>query len=114
MLYASAAILLGTAVLIAMLIGVRTLLKDRGTPKNLNRTVTLSVYFIAAFLLFGSVAFLGIRAISNGLLESGAGSNRFLLAQYEVYQHVDWRQDQVPLSLPSMDDTVTEIKLPFL
>lgn len=34
--------------------------------------------------------------------------------RYEVYQHVNWQQDQAPLGLPGMEYTVTGVKLPFL
>ena len=148
MLFLAAAMLLVTAALIALLIGLRSLLKRRGAPKNLNRGVTFSVYFIAAFFLFGAVTFLSIRAVGSGLLEFGKDTNHFrflagdpplsvadlmdmdmdmdgymtrrggdesfLLARYDVYQHVDWRQDQASPGLPSMNYTVTEVKLPLL
>ena len=139
--FLSAAMLLVTLALIAVLFGVRGLLKRWGAPKNLNRNVTFSVYFITAFVLFGAVTFLGVRAVTSGLLEFGENADHFLardpplsvadlmeidmdgyitrhsgdesilLGRYEVYQHADW---QVSVRLPSMNYTVTEIKLPFL
>lgn len=142
--FLAAAMLLVTAALIALVFGVRGLLKRRGASKNLNRTVTFSVYFVAAFFLFGAVIFLGIRAVDSGLLGFGENADHFLardpplsvadlmdinmdsyitrhsgddsllLGQYEVHQHVDWRQDQAPRGLPTIDYTVTEVKLSFL
>ena len=72
------AMLLMTAALISLLIGVRSLLKRRGAPKNLNRTVTFSVYFITAFVLFTAVIFFSIRAVGSGLLEFGENADHFL------------------------------------
>lgn len=142
--FLAAAMLLVTVALIAVLFGVRGLLKRRGAPKNLNRNVTFSIYFIAAFFLFGAVIFLGVRAVDSGLLEfrenadhflardpplsvadlmdinmdgyitRHSGDDSLLLGRYEVHQHTDWRQDQVSSGLPTMDYTVTEVKLPFL
>ena len=142
--FLAAAMLLVPALLLSVLFGVRGLLKRRGAPKNLNRNVTFSVYFITAFVLFGAVIFLGVRTVTSGLLEFGENADHFLardpplsvadlmdinmdgymtrhsgdesllLGRYEVYQHVDWRQGQAPLGLPSMDYTVTEVKLSFL
>ena len=142
--FLAAAMLLVTSALIAVLVGVRGLLKRRGASKNLNRNVTFSVYFIAAFVLFWAVIFFGVRAVTSGLLEFGENADHFLardpplsvadlmdidmdsyiirhsgddsllLGRYEVYQHVDRRQDQASRGLPTMDYTVTEVKLPFL
>lgn len=146
MWFLAAAMLLETATLIAVVFGVRGLLKRRGAPKNLNRGVTFSSYFFVAPVLFGAVIFFGIRAVDSGLLEFRTDTNRsrfladdpplsvadlmdinmdsymtrssgdesFLLGQYEIHQHVDWRQDQAPRGLPTMDYTVTEVKLPIL
>ena len=75
-LFLDAAMLLVTAALIALLIGVRSLLKRRGAPKNLNRGITFSVYFVAGFFLFGAVVLFGIRAVGSGLLEFRTDTNR--------------------------------------
>ena len=142
--FLAAAMLLVTVALIAVLFGIRDLLKRWGASKNLNRNVTFSIYFIAVFVLVGTVIFFGVRAVTSGLLEFGKNADHFLahdpplsvadlmdidmdgymtrhsgddsllLGRYEVYQHVDWRQDQASRGLPTMDYTVTEVKLPFL
>ena len=139
MRYLCAAMLVTIAVLVALFNGLKNLMKRRGASKNLNRGVTFTVYFIVAFVLFDAIIFFGIWAVSSGLLDLGdqsgdpplsvadladvdmdgyftrrTGDETVLLGQYEVFQHTNWNRDDPDLSLPSLEYTLTEVKLPFL
>lgn len=139
MQYVAAAMLVTIAVLLALFNGLKNLMKRRGASKDLNRGVTFTVYFIVAFVLFGAVIFFGFRAVTSGLLDLGdqsgdpplsvsdladvdmdgyitrrTGDETVLLGQYEVHQNVDWHRDDPDLTLPSLEYTLTEVKLPLL
>ncbi len=120
--------------------GTRILLKRKGVSRGVNRAATLAVDVALAFGLLAVIVFFTIRAAGSSLLDDSiylsgdpplsvsdladvdldgyltrrTGDETVLLGQYEVFQHVDWRRDDPDLALPSLEYTVTEVKLPFL
>ncbi len=134
-------VMLGWTVLLLLGVnGTRVLLKRKGVSRSVNRTATLAVDVALAFGLLAVIVFFTIRAAGSGLLNDSiylsgdpplsvadladvdmdvyrtwtTGDETVLLGQYEIHQHVDWNRDDPDLSLPSLEYTLTEVKLPFL
>lgn len=56
-----------TFLLIVAANGTRNFLKRKGVSRGVNRTLTLTVYFVLAFLLMGLICFGGFKLSSRGL-----------------------------------------------
>lgn len=126
-------------VLMAVVQGVKQLLKRKKVSRGVNRAVTIAVDVVLAFGMMAAIVFGTLRATQNGWLDTDTAVDELPLTLAELWgdelPEADytsrWTEDASPLaavydgkeeaypleqgvSTPSLDYTVTVIKLPAL
>ena len=91
-------VLLYMALLIALVNGVKRLMKKWKFARNVNRTVTFVSSFLLAFLMMAGVVWLSLQAYSGGFLEPGAETYEYMGQTQILYQ------DELPLTIEDLAD----------
>lgn len=135
----SIAMVLYVFVLMAVVQGVKQLLKRKKVSRGVNRAVTLTVDVVLAFGMMAVVVFGILRATENGWLDRNTSVGEPPLTLSDLWRdelpegayQSDWMADVSPLVavydgrewgfpngtdvfIPSLDYTITEVKLPAL
>ncbi len=136
----SIAMVLYVFVLMVVVQGVKQLLKRKKVSRKVNRAVTLTVDVVLAFGMMAAIVFGTLRATQNGWLDTKTAVEASPLTLEELWRnelpeadyHSDWTEtaasplvavydvrergstNGADVFIPSLDYTVTEVKLPAL
>lgn len=127
-------------VLMAAVQGVKQMLKRKKVSRGVNRAVTITVDVVLAFGMMAAIVFGTLRATQNGWLDTKTAVEASPLTLEELWRnelpeadyHSDWTEtaasplvavydvrergstNGADVFIPSLDYTVTEVKLPAL
>lgn len=134
----SIAMVLYVFVLMSAVQGVKQMLKRRKVSRGVNRAVTLTVDVVLAFGMMAAIVFGTLRATQNGFLDTNTPADvpPMTLADFwgdalpeadytprwtentsplvAVYDSSEWAYPTDGVETPSLDYTITEVKLPAL
>ena len=82
--------------LIALVNGIKVLLKRQKVSRNVNRTITILSSFILSFSMMGAITFGVLRALQNGLFDQERETYEYNGATFTVYK------DELPLTVEDL------------